>query len=64
MSVSLLPNKLAGAAIVAMKKPGDILFNALIIPQQDHKTRMIPLHDSYSCLCLTMYPQHLITLSV
>ena len=64
MSVSSLPNKRAGVAIVAMKRPGDILFNVHITPQQGHKTRKTLLHVSYSCLCRTTYPQHPITLSV
>lgn len=63
-SVSLLPNKRAGTAIVATKRSGDILFDAHTTPQQDHKTRKTPLHVSYSCLCRTTYPQHPITLSV
>jgi hypothetical protein len=64
MSVSSLPNKRVGAAIVATKSPGDILFDAHITLQQDHKTRTTLLHVSYSCLCRTTYPQHPTTLSV
>lgn len=64
MSVSSLPSNQADAAIVATKRPGDVLFNARIIHKQDHKTRKTPLHVSYSCLCRTIYPQHPITLSV